>query len=216
VLSLCGFEVGSRVRDLEGHKGTVRYIGPVAAAKNKTESWLGSCVCMSVCVLRLSWNNACVLIVSGVEWDDPTRGKHDGSCVDEKGDYFRYFKCKMGAGSFIKPNKAQNTVSLVEALQARYVAVDAPEITESDSSLPGAFVTTAKGHVKKIEFYGEKKLRKWQQLEMIDKIAVRNDNVAGVGNTLGSFASHLVEVDLQDNLIWQWKEVSVVWLLLAQ
>ena len=54
------YAVGCRVRDVaDGTKGTVKYIGPVAAAKNKTESRLG------------------------VEWDKAGRGKHDGSCVDE-------------------------------------------------------------------------------------------------------------------------------------
>lgn len=38
-----GFSLGCRVRDLvEGTRGTVKYIGPVAAAKNKTEMWLGA------------------------------------------------------------------------------------------------------------------------------------------------------------------------------
>ena len=45
--------VGSRIKDADGFKARVRYIGPVAAAKKETE-WLG------------------------VEWDDQTRGKHDG------------------------------------------------------------------------------------------------------------------------------------------
>lgn len=55
-----GFALGCRVRDVaDGTRATVKYIGPVAAAKNKTELWLG------------------------VEWDKTGRGKHDGSCVDE-------------------------------------------------------------------------------------------------------------------------------------
>ena len=54
------YALGCRVRDIvDGTRGTVKYIGPVAAAKNKTELWLG------------------------VEWDKIGRGKHDGSCVDE-------------------------------------------------------------------------------------------------------------------------------------
>lgn len=36
-----GFEIGSRVRDIEGFRATVKYIGPVAAAKTKTDIWLG-------------------------------------------------------------------------------------------------------------------------------------------------------------------------------
>ena len=67
------FLVGCRVKDAEGYKATVRYIGPVAAAKNQEETWLG------------------------VEWDNQTRGKHDGSCVDSKGDLHRYFDCADGA-----------------------------------------------------------------------------------------------------------------------
>lgn len=48
------------MRDVaDGTRGTVKYVGPVAAAKNKTENWLG------------------------VEWDSSGRGKHDGSCIDE-------------------------------------------------------------------------------------------------------------------------------------
>lgn len=46
--------VGSRVIDGDGYRATVRYIGPVAAAKNKDEVWIG------------------------VEWDRVDRGKHDG------------------------------------------------------------------------------------------------------------------------------------------
>ena len=55
-----GFILGCRIRDVaDGTRGTVKYIGPVAAAKNKSELWLG------------------------VEWDSTGRGKHDGSCLDE-------------------------------------------------------------------------------------------------------------------------------------
>lgn len=34
-------KIGSRVRDLDGFRATVRYIGPVASAKIKTETWIG-------------------------------------------------------------------------------------------------------------------------------------------------------------------------------
>lgn len=130
-----GFALGCRVRDQEGFRATVRYIGPVAAAKNKEEVWLG------------------------VEWDDNKRGKHDGSCVDDAGIMHRYFDCAFGAGSFVKMSKVTTGRSLVEALQDRYVSLDAPVIAEENSKLPDAFVTTSKGNQKSIEFYGEKKIR---------------------------------------------------------
>ena len=51
--------------------------------------------------------------------------------------------------------------------------------------------------------------RKWQQLHAIEKIAVRDENVTCIGVTLHEFASHLIEVDLQDNLLSSWKEVCI-------
>lgn len=54
--------IGQRI-SYDGSPCSVRYIGEVAGANG---SWLG------------------------VEWDDPTRGKHDGS---HKG--VRYFTCKI-------------------------------------------------------------------------------------------------------------------------
>jgi hypothetical protein len=130
------FFEGCRVRDQEGFKATVRYVGPVIAAKDKTEVWLG------------------------VEWDDKSRGKHDGSCVDESGQIHRYFKCDYGAGSFVKPAKVALGRTLSDALRERYVDLNAPTILKEDSAaLPDAFFTTSKGNQKSIEFVGEKKIR---------------------------------------------------------
>ncbi|MFX8727597.1 hypothetical protein ABTM60_20170, partial [Acinetobacter baumannii] len=80
-----------------------------------------------------------------MEWDDKTRGKHDGSCLDEAGTVHRYFKCDFGAGSFIKPNKLLRGKSFIEALRNRYVDLNAPSIVKEGSILPDAFVTTSKG-----------------------------------------------------------------------
>jgi tubulin-specific chaperone E len=54
-------QIGSRLR-VQNNSGTVRYLGQVTGAKG---AWIG------------------------VEWDDPARGKHDGSK-----DGVRYFVCK--------------------------------------------------------------------------------------------------------------------------
>lgn len=54
-------EIGTRV-SLSGYLGTVKFAGPV---QNTTGDWLG------------------------IEWDDPTRGKHDGVK-----DGVRYFVCR--------------------------------------------------------------------------------------------------------------------------
>jgi dynactin complex subunit len=127
--------VGCRVIDSEGYRATVRYIGPVAGAKNKDEIWFG------------------------VEWDNATRGKHDGSSADSSGVLHKYFECVPGSGSFIKPTKVTYGRSFLEALNDRYVRLDAPTIAEANAVLPNAFVTTSKGNQKSIEFVGEEKIR---------------------------------------------------------
>lgn len=146
-----------------------------------------------------------------MEWDDKTRGKHDGSCVDESGTSYRYFKCDYGAGSFIRGNKLNKGRSLVEALRDRYVDINAPSIlAENSTALPDGFFTTSKGNQKSIEFVGEKKIREKQQLHNIEKVSVRTDYVSSMGDELSTIASHLVELDLQDNLLSQWEEIHAV------
>ncbi len=49
--------------------------------------------------------------------------------------------------------------------------------------------------------------RKHQQLSTINKFAVRNDTVSSVGENLREVIGHMIEADLQDNLLWQWSEV---------
>lgn len=61
--------IGQRL-SFESATCTVRYIGPV---KGTTQDWIG------------------------VEWDDPSRGKHDGQ---HQG--IRYFECKFVIRYFVK------------------------------------------------------------------------------------------------------------------
>jgi dynactin complex subunit len=177
------YELYSRVVDGEGYKGTVLYIGGVAAAKNKEEIWLG------------------------IKWDKLDRGKHDGSCSDENGVVHRYFSCQAGTGSFVKPSKVSFGISLIEALQQRYVAEDAPVIAD-DNILPDAFVMTSKGNQKSIELLGEKKIRRWQQIDVVEKVSLREENISSIGSDLFTIAGHFKEIDLQDNLLYRWSEVS--------
>lgn len=59
--------------------------------------------------------------------------------------------------------------------------------------------------------------RKWQQISGIQKIALRNENIHRIadegdtgGRDVAQVLGHVTEVDLQDNLLWQWREVSPV------
>lgn len=113
----------------------------------------------------------------------------------------------MGSGSFIKPSKIQTGKSFYQALQDRYVSVDAPEVVASDSTLPGLFVSTSKGHQKPIEFVGEMKIRKYQQVSTINKVMLRNESISTCGLSSDNIVGHLIEVDIQDNLLSDWAEV---------
>jgi len=175
--------VGSKVRDADGFRGTVRYIGPVAAAKNQEEDWLG------------------------IEWDVQSRGKHDGSCVDKLGKLHRYFTCGDTSGSFVKPGKIEQGRTFMERLRDRYVEEDAP-LLAPDNIVPGAFVNTSKGNLKSIEFLGEQRIRKWQQIATVNTIVMRSDLISSAGEGLEAHVGHMTSVDLQDNLLWQWVEVA--------
>lgn len=177
------YSVSQRVQDLDGYKCTVKYVGPVAASKNLTEIWCG------------------------VEWDDKKRGKHDGSCVDSKGVFHRYFECEMGAGSFVKPAKLAPALSFFDALKMRYVEMEAEQIATADNILPDCFVQTAKGNQRSIEFVGELKIRKWQQIDVVSKTVMRSLGITHIGDGTGVKMSHIDNIDLQDNLLWQWEEV---------
>ncbi|OIW35549.1 RNI-like protein [Coniochaeta ligniaria NRRL 30616] len=98
-------EIGERL-SYDGALCTVRYIGPVAGTSG---SWLG------------------------VEWDDPTRGKHDGQ---HKG--VRYFECKIKSptsASFIRPTRPHDgKTDFLTALHEKYA-------TEHEAQKPIVFST---------------------------------------------------------------------------
>jgi hypothetical protein len=52
------------------------------------------------------------------------------------------------------------------------------------------------------------KYRKHQQLSAINKFSVRNDSVSVIGEDVLDMVGHMIEADLQDNLLWQWSEVA--------
>jgi tubulin-specific chaperone E len=59
----------------------------------------------------------------GVEWDNPERGKHDGT---HKGT--RYFSCAHPTGgTFIKPAKVSFGCSFAQALKSKYGEFERPE-----------------------------------------------------------------------------------------
>ena len=98
--------VGCRVKDIEGCLATVRYIGPVATASNQDD------------------------IYCGLEWDDPTRGKHDGTVISKLTNKpVRHFRCVSNAptaASFAKPKSLVVVPAVVAVAPAPAPAAAAP------------------------------------------------------------------------------------------
>ena len=89
------------MRDVEGYRATVKYIGAIANAKPE-EGWIG------------------------VEWDDASRGKHDGQAYGR-----RYFTTQPGRGSFVRAEKLVPRLGLDEAV---FLKCEQSRVPLNDSS----------------------------------------------------------------------------------
>lgn len=184
----------TRVQDKDGFPATIRYVGKVASAKNQTEIYIG------------------------VEWDDPTRGKHDGSVISRgTGEVARHFQTNDSgntAGSFLRLSKVDFGTELnLSVMKSRYVGEEA-ELVAPDNKFQDCYARTTKGFTKPIELLGEVKIRKKQQLQDLTAISLRSLGIAKVEHvpsfeflTLGA---RYVEVDLGSNLFSDWCQMAEV------
>lgn len=178
----------TRIRDVDGFVGTVVYIGPVASAKDANEKY------------------------AGIVWDDPSRGKHDGSVVcRQTNQVVRHFGgCGPTQGSFIRLAKLDRGVTLTaELLQSKYVAMDAPEV--APNNLLPHVARTSSGRDKPIEFLGEMQIRQRQQLDGIHKISLRREGISRTSPNADflstDWGDNIRDVDLAGNLLSNWTEV---------
>ncbi|KAI0148132.1 RNI-like protein [Hypoxylon sp. NC0597] len=156
-------KVGDRL-SYDGAVCTVRYIGEVSGTSG---TWLG------------------------VEWDDPGRGKHDGS---HKG--VRYFTCRSKsptAASFVRPTRpAEKPQSFVKAVTEKY----ASELEKT---------TVIKFSNKVAEEVGFDKIhRKQAQLAELKVVIVDGARIASAysegDNPISQTCPKVVELDLSRNL----------------
>lgn len=87
---------GSRLRTKGGERCTLRYLGPCPGQEG---TWLG------------------------VEWDEPSRGKHSGTITDKDGVKHKIFQTQVAnSGSLIKWNTGQLQIgrSFYQAIQEKY------------------------------------------------------------------------------------------------
>lgn len=139
-----------------GHRGTVRYVGAVPPS---TGLWLG------------------------VEWDDPERGKHNGS---HEG--VQYFTCRLpGGGSFVRPKKLSFGVDFLAAARARY-ELDVQEATQS------------------LQLLGQKKMSLFQFPNVC--LEGREVNGPGLQGDIRTSSPDVRSLNLSGNLLSCWEDVA--------
>jgi tubulin-specific chaperone E len=187
-----GLVVGeTRIRDVDGFCGTVVYVGPVASAKNQSETY------------------------AGIMWDDASRGKHDGSVICRRtNSIVRHFHCGPTQGSFLRLSKLDRGVTLdSKLLRSKYVELEAP-VVAPNNILPHT-ARTSSGRDKAIEFLGELKIRERQQLKDLDKVSLRREGVSRASSSEEDLSEfhQIKDIDLAGNLLSNWKDV---WAIIQQ
>lgn len=137
----------------------------------------------------------------GVEWDNPERGKHDGSHGGTV-----YFKCSHPTGgSFVRPNKVNFGVDFLTALKKRYVLEDGPNDDEKSSSL-----IVGSKHVQTVGF--DHISKKQSQLRTLQEISLWKCAVscAGEQGRIAEACPNIRVVDLSKNLLSTWDEVIAI------
>ncbi|PYI12467.1 putative tubulin-specific chaperone [Aspergillus sclerotiicarbonarius CBS 121057] len=190
-------QVGQR-RSYAGDLCTVRYVGTVEGTSGE---WLG------------------------VEWDDPTRGKHSG---EHRG--VRYFTCKSKhptAGSFVRPSRpADKPRGFLEALREKYASEPLEEELarqdQGENATGDALHKPIEISGKVVEEVGFDKIRK--QLARLQELKIVLLDGLRVANVLGHDAAaeeiesacteieqtcpQITELDLSQNLLTSWSGVA--------
>lgn len=167
------YAVGERV-ECDGHRGTVLFIGEVPPTKG---SWLG------------------------VEWDNPTRGKHDGSHEGIK-----YFTTSHpSAGSFVRTNKIKSAKMFFQALSERY------RENSTHGFADECLISSLKNDMNApfLELVGFEKIGQKQSKLSELRIAVLNSMCINYSeNNLQELCPNIEELDLSSNLFNSWLQIA--------
>ncbi|XP_076442503.1 tubulin-specific chaperone E-like [Babylonia areolata] len=171
-------QIGDRIASA-GDFGTVKFIGCVPPTKG---TWLG------------------------VEWDDSSRGKHDGS---HEG--VRYFETNHPtSGSFVRPKKVDLGQDCLLAIQGRYGMQENGDAGVDTEEL---FVLSADNKATVVEMVGAHKInQKQSQFSRLKEVSVRAKNVYGIesDHLLSSMLPNIIELDLSLNLLGSWDMVAKI------
>ncbi|KAL0091755.1 hypothetical protein J3Q64DRAFT_1725187 [Phycomyces blakesleeanus] len=173
-------KVGDRIQ-VKLDRATIRYIGTVAKSSGE---WLG------------------------VEWDDPARGKHDGSHGG-----IRYFECSSPtAGSFIRyhPEKVITGTTFMEAMKDKYLDPTTGKgayVHEEDVG----FIYLGGNKSIEVETVGFDKIQRTQSefnnLTVVG-LAELCISAAGEPGDINKYKLAIEDVDLSRNLIKDWDTIA--------
>ncbi len=184
--------VGRRI-EFNGDRGTVRYYGPLQHDPEKAkggEIWVG------------------------IEWDNPARGKHNGTVNG-----FKYFVCEYTSGastggSLIKFEKANFGVSLPVATGNKYKKYDemnAEEKAEEGKAEQEMYVNTTKKDKRlTVQFVGKSKAyAEFSDLGRLKEVALQNICVSSIDDGsqfLSRCLPNLQALYLDLNLLYDWSQ----------
>ncbi|XP_071449814.1 tubulin-specific chaperone E [Hetaerina americana] len=141
----------------------------------------------------------------GVEWDDPTRGKHDGL---HEG--VRYFQTRHPtSGSFVRPMKVNYGRSFLSALKDRY-----REIQDEDSYAADKLSRVKREmNVRFIEMVGMNQVSKKQScLKHLQVAGLRDQKISEADSkgVISDVCPAIQELDLTKNLISNWRSIAEI------
>ncbi|CAG8530518.1 4923_t:CDS:10 [Paraglomus occultum] len=165
---------------VEDQLATVRYVGPVPPTKGE---WLG------------------------VEWDNVSRGKHDG--VHEG---VRYFTCSTpNSGSFIRFSPKTTTGrSFLSALMNKYID---DEMKGNDYNAQSDLQTLHWAGNRKIEVEAlgwDKVRRKQSHLDRLTEVGLSFEQIssAGMQGEIEACNLNIIDLNLSKNLLSDWETVA--------
>lgn len=137
----------------------------------------------------------------GVEWDDPSRGRHDGSFKGR-----RYFTTRhpMG-GSFVRPAKVSFGVSLKDAIDKRYARqIEEVFALQGDDLLIG-------GKTKRIELIGVDRIAlETQRFDRLKSLYLHGQKISYHTPGIGKEFPKVREINIGMSLLSTWKEVGTL------
>jgi len=174
-------EVGRRIES-EGHYGTVRFVGnlqkPDTTKLYQDVTWVG------------------------IEWDKPSRGKHDGSYGG-----IRYFTTHHpSGGSFMRPQKCNLGVNFMTALANRYCG---PSVATKLSEIP----VFRQNHVSEVDSFSTDGIE--QQKSSISKLSTASLHGmfvrdGGSDGDIAPYVASVTDLDLSMNLLTDWSQIALI------